>query len=92
MSLLDGTKCTAGYMHEGMFLPGVGDIRKELVVNGPPSTQSVKSIVVQTPFAVVTITDKKSNREYVLPVPLTNFKFLVAGSERIQASPLRVTE
>ncbi len=85
MSSLNGQRCKSGHMHDGVFLPGVGDIRKELVV-GSTGERQVKSLVIQEPFVVVTLYSTTTRRDYIMPVPISNFKYLVL-SETVLPTP-----
>ncbi len=88
MSSLNGRTCRAAYMHENAHLPGVGDIGKELIV-GRISDKRVDSIVVNESFVEVTIYGAISKRQYVMLVPVSNFKYLVLNETIVTTPPLK---
>jgi len=79
MSALNGKKLRLATMHANMFIPGVGDIRKELSSVDDGINKAV-GMTIDEPFVVVTLKDKGGNA-LTVPVPLTNFSHMVLAKE-----------
>jgi hypothetical protein len=79
MSNVNGRKVKLATMHANMFIPGVGDIRKELSSTDDGINKAV-GMVIDEPFVVVTLKDKGGN-VLTVPVPLTNFSHMVLVKE-----------
>jgi len=79
MSALNGKKLRLATMHANMFIPGVGDIRKELSSVDDGINKAVQ-MTIDEPFVVVNLKDKGGNT-LTVPVPLTNFSHMVLARE-----------
>ncbi len=88
MSSLDGRTVIAATMHENIFIPQVGDIRKELS-NKDSATCKKVNMTISEPFLILRFESAVSRRTYTVPVPLTNFRYLVLESEVITIAPLK---
>ncbi len=86
MSKLNGQSLKAAYMHDNAFLPGLGEIKKELVI-GANGNNKVTKLTIDEPFVIVEIFGTATRRNYVFPVPVTNFKILLAD-EQVVTTPL----
>jgi len=64
-------------MHETMFSPGVGELKKELAVTGDAGHKAVEAIILAEGSLVVAVTVKdKVGKSVTLDIPLSNFKLL----------------
>lgn len=79
MSKINGKKLVSATMHQNIFFPGIGEIKKELtsVFNGMNKTVD---LVVDEPFVIIGVKDK-GNKTISIPVPLTNFSHLVLSDD-----------
>ncbi len=87
MSKINGQKVIMASMHNGIFIPGIGEIKKEVSTTSTGS--KVKSLTIDEPFLILEVLEDKSRRIYTVPVPLTNFASLVLESTPITTPPLK---
>ena len=90
MSKMNGLEVELASMHEGIHIPYVGEIKKELTAKGNSTSRAVK-MTIDEPFLVLEFTDAATKRKYTVPVPLTNFKSMVM-SQPVATPPLMVNE
>lgn len=79
MSKLNGKKLQAATMHQNIFFPNVGEIKKELT-NVDSGLNKAVDMVIDEPFILVT-TKNKANKPVIIPVPITNFTHMVLADE-----------
>jgi len=79
MSEVNKKKLKLATMHANMFIPGVGDIRKELSSVDDGINKAVH-MIIDEPFVLVSLKDKGGNT-LTVPVPLTNFSHMVLARE-----------
>lgn len=79
MSALNGKRLKLATMHANMFIPGVGDIRKELSSVDDGINKAVV-MTIDEPFIVVQLKNKAGS-EMIVPVPITNFTHMVLAKE-----------
>jgi hypothetical protein len=80
MSEMNGKKLRGAQMHENFFYPGLGEIKKELSAVDSGMNNAV-DMTIDEPFVVLRLNDKKSKASYTIPVPITNFKYLVLAKD-----------
>jgi hypothetical protein len=79
MSTVNGKKLSFAVMHQNIFYPGIGDIRKELSCEDTGLSRGVK-MTIDEPFVLVE-TKTKAGQAVTIPVPITNFSHLVLARE-----------
>jgi hypothetical protein len=79
MSELNGRKLKLATMHSNIFIPGVGDIRKELS-NTDDGVNKAVQLVIDEPFVILTLKNKVGTA-ITVPVPLVNFSHMVLAKE-----------
>jgi hypothetical protein len=79
MSQVNGRAVKAALMHNNIFFPGIGEIKKELNTADTQTQKGIK-MTVSEPFVVLEIKDKVNTIKEVA-VPLTNFSYLVLAPE-----------
>ncbi len=79
MSSINGRQVTYAVTHTNLFVPGLGEIRKELsnVDNG---THKSVDMLLDGDFVVLT-TKNKAGAPVTIAVPLSNFSHLVLARE-----------
>jgi hypothetical protein len=88
MSNINGRTVLDASMHENMFVNGIGEIKKELSSMDTAGTKGVK-MTIDEPFLNLEIFSPRANKNFLIAVPLTNFKRLVLSSTPKTTPPLK---
>ncbi len=84
-----GTPISRALMHDSVFLPGPGEIKKELSTVSSGIERGVKMTLLDSGLVLLEVRDEKTKTIYELLVPVTNFKYLLKSKKPILTPPLK---
>lgn len=88
MSKVNGKNVLAASLHENLFVPGVGEIRKELSSTASGLNKAIK-MTIDEPFLLLEIEAPQARRTFTISVPLSNFKHILIDNKIVTTPPLK---
>lgn len=83
MSKYSGRTVLAAALAEGIFIPGFGDIKKELTSSANAMSNEIK-MTVEDDYVVLHLKNKVKGGKSDVLVPIASFKYIILDKEEVK--------